>query len=98
MLESVYLLTIALACYSGKLALIDRQAEALTSLVSFVLFGSLVFWSFGVEVVTDNGDVVSQAVDPWIWLSLGGAGTMLATFMFALTNRLPDASGEITQR
>lgn len=90
MLESAYLLTIALAMYSGKLALIDRTAEALSALVSLVLFGTLTFWSFGV-VSVDAGQETTVPVDPWIWLSLGGAGCMLAVFLLAVTGRLPES-------
>lgn len=90
-LASAYLLTIGLAMYAGKLALIDREAEAISSLVSFVLFAQLVFWSFGVTVI-DGGETTTQPVDPWIWLSVGGAGAMLGVFFLALTGRLPDES------
>lgn len=93
MLESVYLVLLAVALYTAKLATIDYRNDGYVAVVcgmtATVLFATLAFASFGVDVV-DGGQTTTVAVDPLIWLCLGGAGAMLGTTLLAAFGKLPD--------
>ncbi|MFW5905842.1 MAG: hypothetical protein ACOCUO_03265, partial [archaeon] len=87
MLELVYLALFGTAAYAAKLAVIDRQAEVLTSAIAMILFAMLTFSSFAVRPAYDPGTTVTM--EPMVWLSAGASMFSFVIVILAATQRLP---------